>query len=200
MLFETGLTDRYHTKADLSLRTSIAMLMRAANSVTTSICCAQNANSVCVQGGNLPTPSKSKYWLPDKLQWFVVMHWLDAQSQLKEGQLHTSSIALKGALVEVVACSQDGLQEVDEALAGTHLLAANLQHLHLLPHLPPQTVSCQSCYQDVYHTILKTHPCRCNTAGYCSTKCQKACWGQPDAEGDSPLQCGGLSSHTAQKA
>ena len=138
MLFETGLTDRYHTKADLSLRTSIAMLMRAANSVTTSICCAQNANSVCVQGGNLPTPSKSKYWLPDKLQWFVVMHWLDAQSQLKEGQLHTSSIALEGALVEMVASSQHSLQEVDEALAGTHLLAPHLQHLQLLPHLPPQ--------------------------------------------------------------
>ncbi len=81
---------------------------------------------------------------------FIAMPWLDVQSQLKEGQLHTSSIALEGALIEVVACSQHGLQQVDEALAGTHLLAPHLQHLQLLPHLPPQTVSCHSCYQDVY--------------------------------------------------
>jgi len=42
------------------------------------------------------------------------------------GQLHTSSIALEGALVEVVASSQHSLQEVDEPLAGTHLLAPHL--------------------------------------------------------------------------
>ena len=87
--------------------------------------------------------------------------------------MHTSSIALEGALVEVVASSQDGLQEVDKALAGTHLLAANLQHLQLLPHLPPQTVRCQS---DVRNTMPKTDCCRCNTAGCCSQKRQKACW------------------------
>ena len=47
-------------------------------------------------------------------------------------------IALEGALVEVVAGPQDSLQQVDEAPAGMHLLAAKLQHLQLLPHLPHQ--------------------------------------------------------------
>ncbi len=117
------------------------------------------------------------------------MQCLDVQSQLKEGQLHTSSIALEGALVEVVASSQHGLQEVDEALAGTHLLAAHLQHLQLLPHLPPQAVSCQSRYQGVYHTIPKTGPCRCKRSWLLQQEMLEGLLSQPDAEGESLLQC-----------
>ena len=93
----------------------------------------------------------------------------------------------------MVASSQDGLQEVDKALAGTHLLAANLQHLQLLPHLPPQTVRRQS---DVRYTMPKTDCCR----WLLQPEGPEGLLGQSDAEGDSPLQCGGLSSHTVQKA
>lgn len=51
----------------------------------------------------------------------------------EQGQ--TWCVALEGALVEVVAHTQDSLQQLDEKLAGLHLLTGCLQHHKLLPHL-----------------------------------------------------------------
>ena len=48
---------------------------------------------------------------------------------------HTWRIALEGALVEVIAHTQYSLQQLDEQLAGLHLLAGLLQQGQLLPHL-----------------------------------------------------------------
>lgn len=47
----------------------------------------------------------------------------------------TCSAALEGALVEVVAHPQHGLQQVHQALAGVDFPARPPQHLQLLPHL-----------------------------------------------------------------
>ena len=105
------------------------------------------------------------------------------------GQLRTSSIALEGALVEMVASSQHSLQEVDEALAGTHLLAPHLQHLQLLPHLPPQQSAVSHAFKTSTTPYQRQGPAAATQLAM-QPEMPEGLLGQSDAEGDSLLQCG----------